>query len=45
MIGWYMMPQIGEKAFLYIHSSDESEAYISTVMHGEGESNPYRLRN
>lgn len=39
--GWYMMPQIGEQAFLYIPSEDESDAYISNVMHSEGESNPY----
>ena len=39
--GWYMMPQIGENAFLYIPSEDENEAYISTVMHREGNSNPY----
>jgi hypothetical protein len=39
--GWYMMPQIGEGAFLYIPSEDESEGYISTVTHREGESNPF----
>ncbi|WP_310604746.1 hypothetical protein [Anaerosporobacter sp.] len=39
--GWYMMPQIGEKAVLYIPSEDEMEAYISTVSHGEAENNDY----
>ncbi|BCJ92691.1 hypothetical protein acsn021_02600 [Anaerocolumna cellulosilytica] len=41
--GWYMMPQIGEGAFLYIPSEDESQGYISTAIHKEGESNPFMM--